>query len=775
MKKVYKLTFIEVLPSIASSFFVIFFFVFVIQFNKFSKLLLSTSFTLTDLFKLVLFLMPNVLFISLPVSLLIGIVIGIGNLSGENGITALNSSGISSLILLKPLLIISLFIYILTSITTFFIAPYSNRKLRELKYTIGITHFISEIEPRTFITSIPNVVIYIEDISSKDKSWHNIIFFDERDPNIKKIYTAKVGKVFFDRKKVLYQVILKNGTLYKVDKKKPSNEGIVNFKETIFPLIKVDLEAFRKLPLRRAEKTMGQLLYDLNHLKKDFKDDKYVDSSIEFYQRISLPFVAILFGFLGLPLGVSRKKGKKSYGYMISITIVVLYYLSFVYSWKFGVTHNLYSPAIGVWIPLLFFSIITFLLLRRLSMGKNPIPSIEKVRLLILKIFRTKKFPPKLKDDRSLKKNKSLKREILHYKKTFFLKKLDIYSTKSFFKILLILLFSLSALFIIFTLFELIDEIYKNKIPPRIVAEYFLNFLPYLVHILLPLMVLVASSIFIHLMEKNREILALKSCGISVYRLMTVILISSLVVAFFSFLSQELLIPKTNRKQELLLARIKGKSLLRKTSGGFFYKDSSSIISYDMLDIRKKKFINFKIYKFKNNKLWEKICSKYAYYNPQNMEMKLIDVVYRRYSPTKRFFKIKEKKLPFPSFKNILEIHEKKISEMTFIQLKKYIDYIKSRGFDTLTLKIKYEQKFSYPLMNFTMIFIGIPLILIYTGKRTYIGFMIALVLGISFRLLFPLFISLGITGFFPIFFSVWGPHLIFISIGIYFLTEVKT
>jgi len=256
---------------------------------------------------------------------------------------------------------------------------------------------------------------------------------------------------------------------------------------------------------------------------------------------------------------------------------------------------------------------------------------------------------------------------------------------------------------------------------------------------------------------------------------MVVILISGLMVALFSFLSQELLIPKTNRKQEVLLAKIKGKSLLRKSSGGFFYKDSNSIISYDMLEIGKKKFINFKIYKFKNNKLKEKICSKYAYYNPKSTEIKLIDAIYRRYFPTKKFLKIKEKNLPFPSFKNILKIHEKKISEMTFIQLKKYINYIKSKGYDTLTLRIKYEQKFSYPLMNFTMIFIGIPLILIYTGKKTYIGFMMALVLGISFRLLFPLFISLGITGFFPIFFSVWGTHLIFLSIGIYFLTEVKT
>src|SRR5207253_8936696 len=69
---------------------------------------------------------------------------------------------------------------------------------------------------------------------------------------------------------------------------------------------------------------------------------------IEFHRRFALPTSCLVLALVGIPLGLSSKKGGKSGGFVLTILLVFAYYsLSLV-----GVSlakQDRISPAMGVW------------------------------------------------------------------------------------------------------------------------------------------------------------------------------------------------------------------------------------------------------------------------------------------------------------------------------------------------------------------------------------------------------------------------------------------
>ncbi|MCK4535046.1 MAG: LptF/LptG family permease, partial [Syntrophobacterales bacterium] len=71
-------------------------------------LMINKGINFVDIAKLILYLMPSFLMITIPVSLLISILIGLGRLSRDNEIIVLKSSGLSLYQLMTPIAFASL-------------------------------------------------------------------------------------------------------------------------------------------------------------------------------------------------------------------------------------------------------------------------------------------------------------------------------------------------------------------------------------------------------------------------------------------------------------------------------------------------------------------------------------------------------------------------------------------------------------------------------------------------------------------------------------------
>ncbi len=123
---------------------------------------------------------------------------------------------------------------------------------------------------------------------------------------------------------------------------------------------------------------------------------------------------------------------------------------------------------------------------------------------------------------------------------------IDRYIVTSFLKTLLLCIGLFFSLFIIVDLFDRLDDFVFKKIPLHTIVTFYLTGLPVIfVNVTGPAM-LVSSLLVLTTMNKNNEIAAFKSSGVSAYRLMLPFFLCGLLLWGLVYWVGETLVPKSN-------------------------------------------------------------------------------------------------------------------------------------------------------------------------------------------------------------------------------------
>jgi len=114
-----------------------------------------------------------------------------------------------------------------------------------------------------------------------------------------------------------------------------------------------------------------------------------------------------------------------------------------------------------------------------------------------------------------------------------------------FFALVLIL-----TIAVVFDFAEKIDDFMEKEAPVRaIIFDYYFNFIPYFATLFAPLFVFISVIFFTARMAVNTEIIAILNAGMSFRRMMWPYFLSSLVIAVFTFLLTNFVIPQANLKR----------------------------------------------------------------------------------------------------------------------------------------------------------------------------------------------------------------------------------
>src|SRR5262252_2261004 len=145
----------EVIPYVLLGFILLTAIIFAHQSKRFSELFVVYSRNgapMEALGRIVTALIPGILVFTLPISLLIGILVGLGRMSGDSELVALGASGLSRLQLLKPITILALASAGVMLYLTFSVLPHAIHNLRDLKANEAVFFqvFKTQIKPRVF-------------------------------------------------------------------------------------------------------------------------------------------------------------------------------------------------------------------------------------------------------------------------------------------------------------------------------------------------------------------------------------------------------------------------------------------------------------------------------------------------------------------------------------------------------------------------------------------------------------------------------------------------
>jgi lipopolysaccharide export system permease protein len=97
----------------------------------------------------------------------------------------------------------------------------------------------------------------------------------------------------------------------------------------------------------------------IDDLKEKIKKNRStgVDTApqeVELHKRYAIPFTCIIFGLIGVPLGIQPRRSGRSHGFVSSILILLAYYISLSASEIFAVRHTIPTFLAG-WAPNLLF------------------------------------------------------------------------------------------------------------------------------------------------------------------------------------------------------------------------------------------------------------------------------------------------------------------------------------------------------------------------------------------------------------------------------------
>ena len=85
---------------------------------------------------------------------------------------------------------------------------------------------------------------------------------------------------------------------------------------------------------------------------------------IEFNRRLALPTACLVLVLIGIPLGLSAKKGGKGAGFVLTIVLVFIYYFVSIIGVSLARGGKI-SPVLGVWMANIVFGLIGVVLLSR--------------------------------------------------------------------------------------------------------------------------------------------------------------------------------------------------------------------------------------------------------------------------------------------------------------------------------------------------------------------------------------------------------------------------
>jgi LPS export ABC transporter permease LptF/LPS export ABC transporter permease LptG len=732
------------------------------QSGRFAELALSADLPLSLAAQITVALLPSVLVLTLPAAVLAGILIGFARMGSDSEIVAMRAAGVGTWGLLWPALLIGLLATVAATFLHMKEAPQAARDLRRTALQGALRKLESPVEPRTFNTEIPGYVIYVRDGDKAQGLWSRVFIYAQLRDGSTRVITARSGRIDSSGEKA--ELVLSDAVAMKMPSAGSTEHNYVveRLAQLRFAIDTGRAELVDRLTQKdvRADELDWKDLKQQSH-SKVLAERREAERTL--HRRLALsvaPFVFALFGGL---LGLRIRRGGRGAGILLSIAVVVVYYLISLLGESLARTNSV--PAIvGQWMATAIVLWFSLMLLRF-----RPVPGLTLVRRL-------------LKNEKKLigASRKSVATEhTLGAGRSGFPSLLDTSLFRTLSLSFLLGFVALLSIVVIFTLFELWRFIGTNHVPAGVVAKYLVSLLPVVTVELFPATMLITVLITYALLARRSEAIAWWASGQSVYRLMIPGLLFAIAAGGGAWLVQEHLMPSANIKQEVLRARIRGGQPRAMTGTGRQWLasiESKRLYSYEFDDQRG--VLNEPtIYELDDEgvHLVRVTTGKTGSWVAANeMLVREAEIINLQGMIVERQVAA-ETKLAGLDPPQVFKPSNDRPSQLSVAALRSYLRAAKMRGVDVSALALALQRKYVSPFSVLVMAFIGMPLALAFGRRGALVAMCVAVGVSIAYWGVGGGFQQLGNHGLLPPEVAAWSPPVLFAAVGTYFLSRVRT
>ena len=430
--------------------------IFLLQFlMKFADRLVGKGLDTWILTKLVVFNLSWMLVLVVPMATLVATLMAFGNLSQNNEVTIMKSSGASLYKMMLAPFITSIFVAYLLFLFNNDVLPDANHQAKILMGDISRKKPTLSLEPGFFSQEVSNYAILVREIDEKTNKLSHVVIYDYTNPSKINVVTAREGFIYFspDLSKLIMD--LREGEIHESDVKssgmyrkivfekhriamdanqfsfQQSASGIRGERELSIEAMEVIVDSLNKqrakyvgglenetnryffrdstakeiiptLKTSQTEKLIYVRILDkiktaknvvLSNYRRVVWSDREIEKyEVEIYKKYALPVACIVFVLIGAPLGIMVRRGGFGAAASISLSFFLLYWAFLIGGEKLA-ERDFFSPFIGMWAA----NILLFIMGVLLTIKTNK--ETVTIQFTILKKLIPKKLQNKFKSD----------------------------------------------------------------------------------------------------------------------------------------------------------------------------------------------------------------------------------------------------------------------------------------------------------------------------------------------------------------------------------------
>ncbi len=742
--------------------------------------------------QILLTLIPQALGLTIPMALLTGLLIGLGRLSADREAVALLACGVSPYRLLRPVLVMSLVAAGATLYVMLEAIPNANQRFREITFELISKKFENDVRPRVFFEDFPGWVLYVRDEPETGGGWRDVLVADTRKSTATEVYLAHGGRVALDRDARTVDLVLTDGSRYTVSA--GGETDIYRFeRQLILSLDPNSVFPRAELPRGLTEKTIAELQKDAAAKLAAKPQPLSPHPEIHaMHVKFSVPIACVVFGVIGLALGLSVAREGKMAGFVVGLVVIFAYYSVMFLAESLSKGHFREIEAAGGlqtadftiahlarWWPnilLGIFGVAALLWRARYSEARLPI----RVPIGLPHLPSSWQRAP---SSRAPSHAARPRRKVVLVIRVPRVRLpgpgiLDRYISRMYLRVVGLSFLALLGIFYIATFLDKTDKLFKGEASTTMILTLLVYMTPQFVYYVIPIGALLSVLITFGLLSKSSELTVMKACGISLYRAALPLVALSLVWTTILFGLEQQVMARSNRKAEILDARIR--NLQPKT--------------FDPLNRRWVVARDGNIYNYRYFDADQHVMHGLSIYSPAEdawrLERQTFAVRAEFRSGTWRGFNgwiqeftadsaghwqpFAERVLPLEA-PEYFETEQPLAELMTVAELRRYIEELHDSGFNVVPSMVELQRKVAFPFVTVVMTLVALPFGVTMGRRGALYGIGLAIVLALAYWLLFSVFLAIGRTGLLSPVLAAWTPNIIVVGCAIYLLLTART
>jgi lipopolysaccharide export system permease protein len=333
------------------------------------------------------------------------------------------------------------------------------------------------------------------------------------------------------------------------------------------------------------------------------------------------------------------------------------------------------------------------------------------------------------------------------------------------------------------TLFDLVRKVTDAGLPLGIAVQVLLLKMPEFISYAFPMSVLLAAMMTYSRFSSDSELIAMRSVGISVYRLVMPAVILSLLVTAMTFLFNEMVVPAANYQASATLNKALNAEKPTFQESNIFYPEYGEVTQPDGEKIRSLKRLFYAnqfdgermkgltILDWSQQTLNQIVTAESAVWNPAQNTWDFFNGTIYIISPDasyRNIVRFENQQLKIPRTPLDLAGKDRDTTQMNITQLRDYMEIIRIGGDakKLRKLKVTLEQKISFPFICLVFGIVGAALGIRpqRTGKATSFG--ISVVIIFSYYLLGFITGAFGQLSILSPFMAAWLPNFFGLAVG---------